>query len=199
MKSFTPKRPRHISGRFALALTVAMLAPGCTSLLPKSQSQSPTFQSFDEARHAIESLVPKKTDLATLSELGLTPAKQPNTLILTHADVVRRVVNGGILGKDDLDPGILTCINAREACRGWELNVARISKARIGSFWADFINFKRRTKTTGWRFNALILLVDDVVVYRGWGGQPVISEVEVNTNPLGPLQDMGPSVVTSTH
>jgi len=168
-------------------------------MLPKSQSQSPTFQSFDEARQAIEGLVPKKSNVETLSEAGLTPAKQPNTLILTQADVVRRTVNGSVLSKEDLDPGILTCINARDACRGWEFNVARISKTRTGNFWADFVNFKRRTETTGWRFNALILLVNDVVVYRGWGGQPVINEVEVNTNPLGPLQDMGPSVITNGH
>ena len=180
-----------------LALTLATV--GCGSMLPKSQSQSPTFQSFDEARQAIESLVPRQSNLHALSEMGLTPAKQPNTLILTHADVVRRMVNGSVMGKEDLDPGIVTCINARDACRGWEFNVARISKARTGSFLTDFVNFKRRTETTGWRFNALILLVNDVVVYRGWGGQPVINEVEVNTNPLGPLQDMGPSVITSGH
>jgi len=179
------------------ALTLALHATGCSSLLPKAHTESPTFQTFDEARQAIEALVPTKSGLATLTEMGLTPTKQPNTVILTHADVVRRVVNGSVLSKEDLDPGIVTCINARDACRGWELNVANITKARTGNFLADFVNFKRRTETTGWRFNALILLVNDVVVYRGWGGQPVVNEVEVNTNPLGPLQDMGPSAVTN--
>jgi hypothetical protein len=197
VKAPTLYRSRLLVNGFVLA--IALLAAGCTSMLPKSQSQSPTFQSFDDARQAIESLVPQKSDLASLSEMGLTPAKQPNTLILTHADVVRRVVNGSVLGKEDLDPGIVTCINARDACRGWELNVARISKARTGNFFADFANFKRRTETSGWRFNALILLVNDVVVYRGWGGQPVINDVEVNTNPLGPLQDMGQSVIPNNH
>ena len=193
MKAPSLYRSRLLVNGFVLA--TALLAAGCSNMLPKSQSPSPTFQSFDDARQAIESLVPQKSDLASLSEMGLTPAKQPNTLILTHADVVRRVVNGSVLGKEDLDPGIVTCINARDACRGWELNVARISKARTGNFFADFANFKRRTETSGWRFNALILLVNDVVVYRGWGGQPAINEVEVNTNPLGPLQDMGQSVI----
>lgn len=182
---------------FLLALTV--LLGGCSSLLPQARTESPTFQSFDDARHAIEALQPQKSNLETLSKLGLTPTQQPNTVILTHTDIVRRVVAGGLLSKDDLEPGILTCLNARDACRGWELNVARISKVRTGNFFADFVNFKRRTETTGWRFNALILLVNDVVVYRGWGGQPVINEAEVQNNPLGPLQDMGPSVVTNNH
>jgi len=180
----------------ALLLAPAVLLGGCSSLLPKARTDSPTFQSFDEARQAIESLVPQQSHLESLSAKGLTPEQQPNTVILTHADIVRRVVNGSILSKEDLDPGIVTCINARTTCHGWELNIARISKVRTGGFWADFLNFKRRTETTGWRFNALILLVGDVVVYRGWGGQPVVNEVEVTTNPLGPLQDMGPSAVT---
>jgi len=165
-------------------------------MLPKARTESPTFQTFEEARAAVEALVPQQSNLATLSDKGLTPDKQPNTLILTHADIVRRVINGSVLSKDDLDPGIVTCINARTSCHGWELNIARIAKVRTGNFLADFVNFKRRTETTGWRFNALILMVGDVVVYRGWGGQPVVNEVEVTTNPLGPLQDMGPSAVT---
>ena len=60
---------------------------------------------------------------------------------------------------------------------------------------ADFTNFSRRSETTGWRFNALVLLVNDVVVYRAWGGQPRVMEVEISTNPLGPLQDMAVSGV----
>jgi hypothetical protein len=103
----------------------------------------------------------------------------------------------GLLKREDLDPGVLLCLQAREACRGWELTAARISRTRTGNFFADFTNFSRKTETNGWRFNALILLVDDVVVYRAWGGQPNINEVEVNTNPLGPLQELGPALVSN--
>ena len=188
---------QHRIVHFGCVLSLALLLGGCSSMLPKSLSESPTFQNFDDARKAIESLQPKKSNLATLSDIGISPAKQPNTLILTHSDIVRKVVNGSVLTKEDLDPGIVTCLDARDACRGWEVNVARIAKARTGNFWADFLNFKRRTETTGWRFNALILMVNDVVVYRAWGGQPVVNEVDVNTNPLGPFQDMGPAVVSA--
>lgn len=197
MKTTTllPHPPQTV--RLCLVLACTLLVSACGSMLPRAHTESPTFQTFDEARQAIDALVPSRTDLAELRDKGLTPDKQPNAVILTQADIVRRVFNGGILGKEDLDPGIVTCINARNACRGWELNVARITKARTGNFLADFVNFKRRTETTGWRFNALILLVNDVVVYRGWGGQPVVNEVEVNSNPLGPFQDMGPSSITN--
>ncbi len=46
--------PRFI--RFGIAMLVALLATGCSSLLPKSKTESTSFQTFDEARKAIESL-----------------------------------------------------------------------------------------------------------------------------------------------
>ena len=178
-------------------LTLVLLTSGCSSMLPRTQSQSSPFQDFDEARQAIDGLVPMKSDVATLARLGIDPVKQPNTAILTHPEIVRRFVPSAVLKREDLDPGVLACLEAREACRGWEITAARIGKARTGNFFADFTNFSRRSETTGWRFNALILLVNDVVVYRTWGGQPSINEIEVNTNPLGPLQEMGPALVTA--
>lgn len=164
-------------------------------MLPRARSESSPFKSFEEARTAIDGLVPMKSDVAALTRLGIDPVQQPNTLILTHADIVRRFVPSALLKREDLNPGVLACLEARDACRGWEITGARINKERTGNFFADFANFSRRSETTGWRFNALILLVNDVVVYRAWGGQPSVNELEVNTNPLGPLQEMGPALV----
>lgn len=188
-------RIQFSSWRVALLLVVACLA-GCAGLLPKTHSEASTFKTFDEARRAIESLIPMQSNQDTLTALGIEAGKQPNTTLLTHADVVRRFVSGSMLTKSDLDPGVVMCIEARDACRGLEVQANRIDKDRTGNFFTDFLNFSRRTETKGWRFNALILLVNSTVVYRNWGGLPAIDETEVHTNPLGPLQDVGPSVVT---
>ena len=51
---------------------------------------------------------------------------------------------------------------------------------------------------SGWTFNALVIMVDDGVVFTVFGGQPRILEHEVIRNPLGPLQSWGehmPSIV----
>lgn len=178
-------------------LTLALLTIGCSSMLPRVRSESSPFQNFDEARKAIDALVPMQSDVATLTKLGIDPVKQPNMAILTHADIVRRFVPSALLKREDLDPGVLACLEARDACRGWEITAARISTVRTGNFFADFTNFSRHSETTGWRFNALILLVSDVVVYRAWGGQPSVNEIEIKTNPLGPLQDMGSAILTT--
>ena len=185
------RKPIFVTGLLGLVL----LLGACSTMLPRSHSESTQFKSFDEASQAIEALVPMKSDVTALTVLGIDPVKQANTVILTQADIVRRFVPSALLKREDLDPGVLACLEARDACRGWEITAARLAKARTGNFFTDFTNFHRRTETTGWRFNALVLLVNDVVVYRAWGGQPRVNEIEANTNPLGPLQELGPALV----
>lgn len=181
----------------ATLLGVALMAIGCTSLLPRSRSESSAFERFEDAQLAVERLVPMKSSRGTLTEAGLNAEKLPNTVILTQSDVLRRFLPSNVLRMQDLDPGVIACIEAKDKCRGLEFNLARISRIRTGGFFSDFINFSRRTETTGWRFNGIVLLVNDLVVYRAWGGQPLVNEVDVTNNPLGPLQDIGPSVVIS--
>lgn len=180
---------------FLLISGASFFLSGCASLLPTSTTNAAHFRTFDEARLTIESLVPYQSDGTKLALLGIDPLKQPNTLILTHSDIVKRVINGNLQARDDLDKGIQDCLKAGDACRGWEINASRIARARTGSFFMDFVNLKRTTETSGWRFNATILMVNGMVVHRTWGGQPALLEVEVQKNPLGPLQDGGPSLV----
>ncbi len=180
----------------AYTLALLGLTSGCSSLLPVSHSDTSTFQSFDEARDAVSSLVPMKSNKSGAEAHGIDFAKLPNTKLLTHSDIVRMLVPTGLLKREDLEPGILVCLEARDACKGLDITASKISKTRTGNFFADFINYRQRTETKGWRFNALILYVDDLVVYRSWGGQPKVDELDVATKPLGPFQDIGPALVS---
>jgi len=183
--------------RHTVPLAMVLLTSACTSLLPVSHSDASGFKTFDEARNAVIALVPMKSTRHSGDTTHTDFAAQPNTKLLTHSDVVRLLVPAGLLKREDLDPGILVCVEARDACQGLDITASRIAKTRTGSFFADFINYRQRTETTGWRFNALILYVDDLVVYRSWGGQPKVDELDVVTRPLGPFQDLGPSLVSS--
>lgn len=190
------RRRTHVQVWCRLSVVLFSLAvAGCSSMLPRSSVVTSSFGQFDALRAAVEELQPMRSDERTLVRLGLDPASLPNTTILTYADLLRRYAPGTVAIKEDMDPGIVACLAARDGCRGWELSVASIERRRSGNFWADFLNFRRRTVTSGWRFNALILLADGVVVYRSWGGQPLVNEVDDRRNPLGPLQDVGPAVV----
>jgi hypothetical protein len=178
-------------------ILLGVFASGCTSMLPQAHTESTSFENYEQARTFVAGLVPMKSNRKTLERSTVNPSLEPNTKLLTHAEVVRLLVPTTLLRRQDLDPGILVCMESRDACYGMEIVASRIAKIRTGNFLADFSNFNRRTETSGWRFNALILFVDDVVVYRSWGGQPLVNEVEVNSNPLGPFQDVGPSLLSS--
>jgi hypothetical protein len=185
------------AGGWIAAWMVLLAVAGCSSMLPRASNVTSSFGTFEDLRDAVDRLQPMVSDQRTLAQMGLDPGSLPNTTILTYTDLLRRFSPGTTAIKQDLDPGVLACLAARDGCRGWELSVSSIQRVRAGGFWSDFFNFRRRTVTSGWRFNALILMADGLVVYRAWGGQPVVNEVDVRRNPLGPLQDIGPALVVN--
>ena len=90
-----------------------------------------------------------------------------------------------------LDKGLRECIEAGKSCVGYSLTIRDTKRERIGNFWLDALSFKRVVEVTSWSFNALILTIDDRVVYTLFGGQRNVHEFETNVQPLGPLQGWG--------
>jgi len=52
------------------------------------------------------------------------------------------------------------------ACETYEFRIGQESRRREGGFWADFLNFRRTTEVTGWRFEALVVVRGGVVLFR---------------------------------
>jgi hypothetical protein len=185
---------RRIAG-FALALGVLLLA-GCGALLPRGETidESP-WHSFDDAQRALDKIFPYKTTAQDLKALKLDPLHDPNITLLNYSDVLRRFIPSPATDVQDLDAGVQDCIKAKSACRGYEVDQKMLKRKRYGNFWADFLNFNRKTDIAGWRFNGVILMKGNLVVYKLTGGQPAIHEHEENKNPLGPLQGIGQSIL----
>ena len=186
------KIPRPTAG-CALALSLCLLA-GCGTLLPRGESvaQSP-WASFAEAQQTFDKIVPYQTTVEGLRQLKLDPEKYPNITLLNYSDVLRRFIPSPATDVNDLDPGVQDCIRAKSACKGYEVDQKTLTRTRYGNFLADFLNFKRKVDIVGWRFNGVVLIKDQLVVYKLTGGQPSIHEHEESKNPLGPLQGIGES------
>lgn len=179
------------AGALTLGLTVCLLA-GCSGLLPRSKETTASqWASYREAQETFDQIIPGASTAADLRELSLDPESMPNIAILNYSDVLRRFMLNQSVTLSDLDNGVQECVKAKTVCRGLEINQRLVQKQRNGSFWLDLFGFKRETYTEGWRFNGLILLKDDIVVYKLTGGQPVIQESEQSQNPLGPVQSIG--------
>jgi hypothetical protein len=183
-----------IARRFCIA-AVVMAIGACSTLLPHSEAitDSP-WQSFEEAQRAFDQINPHKTTVAELKRLKLDPASNPNITILNYSDVIRRFIPSPSVDASSLDAGVQECVRAATRCKGYEVDHRVLKRSRYGNFWADIFNFRRKIDIVGWRFNAMVLITDDIVVYKLTGGQPVIHENEDSKNPLGPFQGAGEAI-----
>lgn len=174
------------------AIVSSAVLTGCQGLLPRASSEvRDTWASFDEAKRGIERIVPYQTRRGELSAKGLEPGKNPAITLLSFADVSQRFSLGSTVTTEGLDRGLRDCFAAGKRCSAYSITVHNVKRKRTGNFWLDTFNFERITDSTGWSFNALIIFVDDQVVYTLTGGQPRISERGRVRNPLGPLQAFG--------
>jgi len=190
-------RKTRAAARSGIVLLAALLA-ACSSLLPRAQSHTYSpWQSYEEAQQTFDRIVPHQTTLQELRDLKLDPKENPNITILNYSDVLRRFLPSPSINPADLDSGVKECIEAKTACQGYEVTQASMKRTRYGVFLLDFFNFRRRTDVAGWRFNGVVLIKNDVVIYKLTGGQPTIHENEDTVNPLGPLQGIGGSAPAS--
>ena len=188
-------------GRIAALLwSTALLATpgglaGCAALLPTSHAEvNSPWRTFDEAKVAIERIQPGRTTAAELRASGIDPYESPNLQLLSYSDILLRFPMGASAANGPMDRGLHECLEAGKSCTGYYISVREVRRDRTGSFWQDTLRFKRVLDTTGWQFNALILLVGERVVYTLYGGQPHLREQEVTRQPLGPVQNIGDSI-----
>ena len=160
-------------------------------MLPSSREVTATgsgWQKYADAEKTFESIVPGKTTAAELKALNLDPSTNPSVARLQNWQVRDRFIPNTLVTLDDLDQGVRECISAREACKAFEVNYISTQTTRTGNAALDLLRLHRKTQTAGWRFNGLILVKNDVVVYTLTAGQPGIQQVEEKQDYLGPVQ-----------
>ena len=146
------------------------------------------WKDYDAALASFEKIKPFETTRQQLHQLGYDPRQTPNMIILTYLDVIRRFMPNPSIRSENLHPGIRSCIEDKEHCQAYEINIRRIKHQRYGNVLADIFNFQRKSTERGWQFTAIIVLHDDLVIYKLAGGKPLIDENRQKKNPLGPLQ-----------
>jgi hypothetical protein len=183
---------RNSKNYLLLVVLVILLTNGCSSLLPSIEktTKSP-WESFDSAKESFDKIIPQKTTSEDLKRLNFDPFETPNVKLITYLDLIQKFIPNESISLEDLPPGVRSCLAAKEACQGYEVNPQKINSKRHGNVVLDLLNFRRKTMTSGWKFDALIVLQAGLVVYKLWGGEPNILQFEDKRNPLGPLQEVG--------
>lgn len=174
-------------------LMLFIILTGCAILLPSSKATvTSPWKSFGDVEAVYEKIIPNKTTLEDLKQLELDPFKTPNIRIMTSTDIINYFMSNPSIKKDELDLGIQKCIDAKARCRAYQIVPGDKKKKREGNFWLDVLRFKRKTKESGWEFKGLIIIIDNVVVYKEpVGGKPQVEELSIEKRPLGPLQELG--------
>lgn len=171
----------------ALVLTTT----GCKSLFSSSGQRARTpWQTFDEAQTAFDKVVPHQTTVSELRSMGFDPHSTPNIKILTYLDLIQRFIPNASISIEDLQPDVRACIESKDCCHAYEMEIDMTDNMRYGNLALDVFGFNRKTKTTGWRFKALLIVKDDVVAYKLRSGEPNVDRMEKKVKPLGPLQEL---------
>jgi hypothetical protein len=178
----------------AACVLVCASALGCASLLPTGNNDTPsTFASFEAAQSALEKVIPQQTTVAELATLGFDPHASSNVTLIPYPEVVGRLVPYAGIQPRDLEPGVRECIAAQIACRAYVFHFGAEQRKREGGFWLDFLNVRRITNVTGWRFEGLVVINDSLVLFRNFSGEAKVNRTERQSNPLGPFQPAGES------
>ena len=159
---------------------------GCASLLPRAKNitESP-WQEYATAKQSFDSIKIGVTTVEDLKQLGFDVDGAANVKIMNYLDIASTVQS---IPSAELDPGLQACLRARADCRAYVFEPQRIYTKRIGNFWLDILNFRRKSHETGWRFKALIVFVNHHVAYKLSSGQPNVDQFQDQVNPLGPFQ-----------
>ena len=178
--------------RFAFALLTALPLAACaTDILPSTAKETAgPFPSYEIAETAYKIIQPGVTTSSKLREYGIDPKTTPNLRVINYVEVMRVFMPTDSVALKDLDPAVQGCIGARNNCVGYVMAPGASGTQRTGHISLDVLGFQRKTEETGWAASMLVLLVDDVVVYKLWSGTPQIDERRDETNPLGPAQDL---------
>ncbi len=174
-----------------LFLALVLSTTGCRSLFPTESKTSRTpWQNYEEAQAAFDKITPHQTSLEDLKSLGFDPVSTPNVKVLTYLDLIERFIPNQSITLKDLQPDVRACIEAKDTCHAYELELDISRSKRYGNLALDMFGFKKNTRVTGWSFKALIIMKDDRVAYKIRSGQPNIERYEKKLRPLGPFQEL---------
>jgi hypothetical protein len=185
--------------KFIAISLLFMVLTGCANLLPSTKVtiESP-WKNYDNAKSDYGKIIPGVTTVEDLNKLGITPYQTPNIRILNITEIISVFLPTPAMKIENLDLGIQKCIESKDDCVAYRIEPSILESKRVGSFWLDMFSFKRDTISFGWEFRGLITIVNNVVTYKDpAGGRPAIRTEEIIKKPLGPLQELGSTVIQS--
>lgn len=182
-----------------LILVFSFIFYGCSSsLLPSVEKENISkWDRYEDILQSFEQIKPLETTKDQLHTIGFDPFETRNIKLLNYLDIMNKFLISPSITLDDLDQNLRTCLKEHIRCEGYEINLEKIHQRRYGNVLLDLFNFRKKTETTGWKFNAIVIFHNNLVVYKISNSDPNIDIKEEKKNPLGPFQSME-SIIKTT-
>lgn len=180
----------------AICLVVVFLVAGCSGVLPReSTADTAKFQTYEDLMTAYAKIDVGKTRLADLTGLGFDPKTTPNIEILSYIDIINRFMPTEAMTVQRLPKAVRSCIEAQDHCSAYVMHLQNSRVRHRGSVVPDLLEIERDTSRVGWSAEVLLLMRDDQVAYKVISARPYQEDQRDETQPLGPLQDLGKMLV----
>ena len=155
-----------------LVISGMLLTSGCKSLFPSSSTTvNSRWKTYAEVSGAFDKIQPYNTDTTGLRNLGFDPVVSPNVKILTYVQILPIFLPNSGIHKDDLPASVQEFIDADGGGLAYIVDLNDVSSKRYGNLFLDVFGFKRKTHTSGWNFRGIILMKNDVVIYKLASGE----------------------------
>ena len=178
--------------RQILGVVLLAFAAGCGGILPHESSVDTTkFLTYEQVMASYNGIDLGKTHRNDLTKLGLDTRTTPNIELLSYSDIVDHFMPSETMKLEQVPANARRCMEAQDHCAGYVIQLQHSSKQRNGGVVSDILGTERDTVSNGWSAKIVLLLQDDVVVYKEISGRPYIEEHHNSSQPLGPLQDLG--------
>src|SRR6266545_6697070 len=129
-----------------LYLALVFTTTGCRGLFSSTSQRARTpWQNFEEAQAAYDKVIPHKTTLTELKSLGFDPVSTPNVKILTYLDLIQRFIPNASITLKDLQPDVRDCIESKDCCHAYELEIEISDTKRYGNVFLDMFGFKKNS------------------------------------------------------
>ncbi|MCF6775340.1 hypothetical protein L3V83_02010 [Thiotrichales bacterium 19X7-9] len=171
-----------------MGFIVIITTSACSSLLPRTKDVTISkWENFDQLQTAYNQITPYKTTTKDLEVLGFSPYKANNIRIVNFLDVHKEF--DPLMTFNNLPLEVANCLKQENDCVGYYIDIEQLNSKRVGNAFLDVFNFKRITYTTGWDFQAKLILLNDLVIFKTISSLPAIEKLSTKVNPLGPLQN----------
>ncbi len=178
-----------------IVLFISLLVGGCAGkngvnpLLPSSDTTGSAWATYAQAVANYEQIkvgMPEEK----LREFGVYDGAN-NIEVWNFVGVYNALPEDAVKNRK-FNEGVLFFLDAGNGrVKSFYINILVEHTVREGGFWADLFAFKRTTRTKGYKFKGLILLVDGLVTYVFPPTGGPVDRLVVERKPLGPLQNLG--------